>query len=250
MNVLGIDIGGTGIKGAIVDTSLGVLVSERLKIPTPSPATPKEVIKVTRELIKHFDWQGKPIGCGFPSIIKKNVSYSAVNIDDSWKGINLKQVFKEGTGNDILFMNDADAAGLAEIHFGAGKNANGTVLMLTLGTGIGSGLFRNGRLIPNSEFGSLRFRDNIAEYYASNIRRVRDGLSWEEWGSELSEVLQYFNQIISPNLMILGGGVSKYFKEFKPYLDVDTKIKKAKLLNHAGIIGVATRTLSKIPILD
>lgn len=237
--VLGIDIGGTGVKAAVVDVINGTLLSDKIKYPTPQPSYPEEVMKTINQLIDDFEWKGKMIGCGLPSIVKDHTVLSAANIDKSWKNTNLDELFLKEGGHTAKFINDADAAGLAEIKFGQGKDVKGTVLMLTLGTGIGSGLFRNQNLIPNTEFGHLEHKKSIWEHYASNSARERKDLSWSEWGAQLNEYLNHVDFLINPNLIILGGGVSKKFEKYKKHLKLDTPIVQATMLNNAGIIGAA-----------
>jgi len=245
-HVLGIDVGGTGVKAAVVNTNNGKLVTERKKYPTPKPAYPKEVIKVINQLIDDFEWNGKEIGCGFPSIIKNNIIYSAANIDDSWMHIDLIKLFQvETSAAKAAFINDADAAGLAEMKFGAGVGMNGTVLMLTLGTGIGSGLFLDQKLLPNTEFGHLEHKESIWEHYAGNAVRKKKDLSWEEWGAELNEYLNHVDLLINPDLIILGGGASKKFEKFKEYIKLDTDVVPAKMLNESGVIGAAMAVKTK-----
>lgn len=237
--VLGLDVGGTGIKGALVDLDKGSLHSDKIKYKTPDNSSPKEVIKVIKKLISDLEWEGKDFGCGFPSIIKNGVAFSAANIDKGWKNFDISKFFKKELGVKTSIINDADAAGMAEYNYGAGKGKSGTVLMLTLGTGIGSGLIVDGKLVPNSEFGHMKWRDGIAEDYASNRARKNGDLSWSEWGKELNKVLLHYELIVSPDLIILGGGVSKSFAEYAKYFTSKTPIIPAQLLNNAGIIGAA-----------
>lgn len=237
--MLGIDVGGTGIKGALVDIKKGEFVTDKVKYKTPDDSSPPAVIEVIKKLLKDLDWEGKPFGCGFPSIIKNNVCYSAANVDDRWIGVDMAKLFKKELGVKVTFGNDADAAALAEMRFGKGKGVMGKVLLVTLGTGIGSGLFMDQKLIPNSELGHLHYKKSIVEHYGSNRARETKDLSWEEWGKELNKVLKYMDLILNPDLFLLGGGVSKKFNNYKEYLTVNTKVIPAKLLNNAGIIGAA-----------
>ena len=237
--ILGIDVGGSGVKGAIVDTNNGNLVSEKLKYATPQPSTPKNVGVVLNQLISDFDWKGHKVGCGFPSIIKDNICHSAANIDNQWIGLDLSKYFHDTTGCNGRFVNDADAAGIAEMIYGAGKGRKGTVLMLTLGTGIGSGLFRNGHLVPNTEFGHLLYKESIFEHYASNSARKNQDLSWEEWGLALNTYLRHIEFILNPDIIILGGGVSKRYEFYSEYIDISCEIVPAQMENNAGIIGAA-----------
>ncbi|MFT4566124.1 MAG: polyphosphate glucokinase [Saprospiraceae bacterium] len=237
--ILGIDVGGTGIKAALVDTDTGVFIKPKIKYATPRPSTPKNVSTVINKLIDDFEVNNTFIGCGFPSIIKDNVCMSAANIDDAWIGVNLAEYLAENTNCKGVFLNDADAAGLAEMQFGAGKGRMGTVLMITLGTGIGSGLFVDNRLVPNAELGHLLYKKSVFEHYASNGARKKKDLSWKEWGKELNAYLDHLKLLLSPDLIILGGGVSKEFDQYKKYLKTDTEIVQAQLMNNAGIVGAA-----------
>jgi polyphosphate glucokinase len=240
--ILGLDIGGSGIKGALVDVSTGEAVSERQRIETPKPATPTAVAETVQKLIKKIGYKGTIVGCGFPAIIKNGVSKSASNIEESWIGENVEMLLSRKTSKEVFVLNDADAAGVAEINFGKLKDAKGVSLLLTLGTGIGSALFINGQLVPNTEFGHIYLKDHkkIVEKYASNLVRKRKDLSYKEWITRLNENLHHLNKILSPSLVVLGGGVSKKFDEFKDHFDdFEFDIKPAKLLNHAGIIGAA-----------
>ena len=238
-HILGIDVGGTGIKASIVDTELGVFVGEKIKHGTPQPSIPESVFDVIEQIVAETDWKGKPIGCGFPSIIKDNVIYSAANIDKSWIGVNLSQMFHERLGIEAHCINDADAAGIAEMRFGHGIGRMGTVLMITLGTGIGSGLFRDGILVPNIELGHLKHKKSIWEHYASNSARENRGWGMKKWGRSLNEYLNYLDFLFSIDLIILGGGVSKRYSEFEKHLDLRDKIIPAAMENDAGIIGAA-----------
>jgi len=237
--MLGIDVGGTGIKGALVDMNTGEFVSKKVKYKTPADSGPKSVLDVIKKMLKDLDWEDKPFGIGFPCIIKNDICCSAANIDDRWIGVHLGDLFKKELGVNASFGNDADSAALAEMRFGKGKGVMGKVLLITLGTGIGSGLFMDQKLIPNSELGHLHYKKSIVEHYASNRARESKELSWEDWGKELNKVLKYMDLILNPDLFLLGGGVSKKFDNYKEYLTVDTKIIPAKLLNNAGIIGAA-----------
>lgn len=237
---LGIDVGGTGIKGAMVDTTKGELVSDKIKYGTPQPSTPESVMTVINKLIDDFDCRGQKFGCGFPSIIKHNVCMSASNIDNGWIDKNLHEYFLKHTGSQVNFVNDADAAAVAEMTHGLGKDKMGTLILLTLGTGIGSGIYVDGKLFPNSEFGHLLYKKSVFEHYASNGARKKNDLSWKDWGKELNVFLNHVDFIINPDLIILGGGVSKYYEEkFKKYLDVKTPVVQASMGNNAGIIGAA-----------
>ncbi len=238
MIVLGIDIGGSGIKGAPVNVETGEMLSERYRIPTPQPAEPGPMTDVVADIAKFFNWEG-PIGCGFPAVVKSEVALTAANIDDSWIGVNIAELISQKTGCPVHVSNDVDAAGWAEIRFGAGRDQKGLVLILALGTGIGSSLFMDGYQIPNTEFGHIVMHGDIAEKYAANSIRKKEELSWEEWGSRLDEYLNYVVSLFHPDLIIIGGGVSKYYQEFFPYLDCSAKLVPAALRNEAGIVGAA-----------
>ena len=236
--VLGIDIGGTGIKGAPVDTRSGQLLADRHRIPTPHPATPDAVADVVAEIARFFDWRG-PTGATFPAIVKGGIAYSAANVDRSWIGTNAAQLFAEACGGDVTVINDADAAGIAELTFGAGRARPGVVIMVTLGTGIGSALFIDGTLVPNTELGHLELRGKEAETRASEIVRENKKLSWKKWGSRVDEYLRHLEMLFSPDLFIIGGGISKKATKFFGYLKTRAPIVPAQLLNEAGIVGAA-----------
>jgi len=239
MEILGIDIGGTGIKGALVDIETGELTTEKHRVPTPNPATPENVSNVIQELLNYFNWKGL-VGCGFPTPLQHGKCLSGGNLHKEWKGTQVDELFKAKTGNDFSIVNDADAAGLAEINFGAGKNIKVTVLMITLGTGIGSGLFLDGKLLPNTEFGHVLHKNgDIFEKYASDSARKRDNLSLKEWGKRLHKYFKHINLLLSPDLIIIGGGASKKFDKFEAKIDVDVPIVPAEAENEAGIIGAA-----------
>jgi polyphosphate glucokinase len=238
MQVMGIDIGGSGIKGAPVDVERGELTQERHKILTPQPSTPLAVAEVVTELVRFFAYSG-PIGCTFPAVVQHGVTLTAANVDPSWIGANAAQLFSEATGKPVCVLNDADAAGIAEMQFGAGKGRDGVVIMLTFGTGIGSAIFTNGVLLPNTEFGHVQLRGKDAEHRAAARIRDEKDLSWKAWGERVSEFLQYMEFLFSPDLFIIGGGVSRKFGKFKDYLQVRAEIAPAMLANDAGIVGAA-----------
>ncbi len=238
-HVLGIDIGGSGIKGAIVDTEAGVLTSERHRIVTPDPATPKAVAEVCAEIAKHHEWSG-PVGVGFPGVISNGVVKTAANLDDDWIDVDADSLLSEVVDCDVSLINDADAAGLAEVRFGAGANVSGTVILLTLGTGIGSAIFTNGQLVANTEFGHMDLDGKVAEERASSRIKEKHDLSFKKWGGELEDVLREIEKLFWPELFILGGGISKDFDEFREYIDkVRTPVVPAQSLNLAGIVGAA-----------
>lgn len=238
MEYLGIDIGGSGIKGAVVNVSSGELLTERLRLVTPQPATPEAVARVVAELVRKFGWQGA-IGCGFPAVIINGTAKSAANIDPSWIDCDVEALLSQSTGCRCAVLNDADAAGLAEMRFGSGRGRTGTVLTLTLGTGIGSALFFNGMLYPNSELGHLRLKNGIAERYASAKVREKEELSWKVWGKRLNKFFTQVERLFSPELIIVGGGVSRKHEKFFPYLKVQAELLPAQLRNRAGVVGAA-----------
>jgi polyphosphate glucokinase len=238
MTVLGIDIGGSGIKGALVDVEQGTLATERHRIPTPENALPDDVARVVAEIAQHFAWQG-PIGCTFPAVVKRGVAYSAANIDSSWIGTDVAALLQQQTGCPVTVTNDADAAGIAEMAFGAGKGHKGIVFVLTLGTGIGSAVFVRGHLLPNTELGHLEIRGKEAEHRASDQVRKQKEWDWDKWTEKLNEYLQHLEMLFSPDLFILSGGVSKKHEKYLHLLDTRASIVPAHLLNNAGIVGAA-----------
>jgi len=238
MQILGIDIGGTGIKGAPVDVKTGELLTERFRITTPESAKPKPVAKVVKEVVEHFAWRG-PVGCGFPAVVRQGVIYTAANIHKNWIGTNAEALFSEVTGCPVKVLNDADAAGVAEMTFGAGKDQFGVVLLVTIGTGLGTVLFVNGVLVPNLELGHIEIDGLDAELRASDAARKRETLSWKKWTRRFNKYLVSLEKLVWPDLIILGGGVVKKFGEFAPYLEVKAKVVQAQLLNDAGIVGAA-----------
>ena len=238
MDMLGIDVGGSGIKGAIVDTETGAFTSDRLRIDTPQPAKPAPVAEVVAAIAAQFKWRSA-IGCTFPAVVQHGVAKTAANVDNEWIGTDARHLFESRTGNPVVVLNDADAAGIAEMKFGAGQGQAGLVVILTLGTGVGSSLFIDGRLVPNTEFGHLVIRGKAAELRTSDRARQAKGYGWNRWASFLSEHLQYLEFLISPDLFIIGGGVSKKSSKFLPLVDCKTNIVPAQLRNRAGIVGAA-----------
>lgn len=236
--VFGIDIGGSAIKGTLVDVNEGQMIDERLRLLTPQPATPEAMVAVMKELVDRFNYKGL-VGAGYPGIVKNNQILTAANVDKSWIGVNLKGLLEDATGCEAFVCNDADAAGIAEMEFGAGKGEQGLVIMITLGTGIGTAVFYRGHLIPNSEFGHLYLKghDQVVEKYAAESARQRDNISWEAYGQRLNEYLVHLDRLFAPDLYIFGGGGSKNFKEFSPFLQPNARITSAQTLNKAGIIG-------------
>lgn len=248
VEVLGIDIGGSGIKGALVNVLTGEMTTERHRISTPNKSTPENVAKVVADLAGHFAWRG-PIGCTFPAVVRHGVVYTAANVDKSWIGTDAVTLFEQNTGSPVRVLNDADAAGLAEMIVGAGRDRQGVVIMLTFGTGIGSAIFVDGRLLPNTEFGHLPIRGKDAEHRASAKVRDDEDLSWSEWAERVNEFLELMEFFFSPDLFIIGGGVSKKQHKFLHLLKTRAEILPAKLLNEAGIIGaaMAARDLVELP---
>ena len=238
MNVLGIDIGGSGIKGALVDLESGEFASERIRLVTPDPSTPEAVAKVVNTLVKKMEYQG-PAGAGFPGVIQHGVCFTAANIDQQWINTNVEKLFTKKTGNPFTVINDADAAGLAEVRYGAARDVKGVVLVLTLGTGIGTAIINDGVLLPNLEFGHLKIREKDAEKRASAAVKVKKELSWKEWAAALDEYLRILEDLFWPDLIIIGGGISRNHAKYFGYLHTRTKIVPAQLYNQAGIIGAA-----------
>lgn len=238
---LGIDIGGTGIKGAPVDLKAGTLLADRYRLKTPHPARPKLVAEVVGRIVRHFDWSG-PIGVTFPGVVSNGVVHTAANVDKTWVGLSAAEVFGPqlpvGSHNPFV-INDADAAGLAEITHGAAVGQNGVVLMLTLGTGIGSALFTDGQLVPNTELGHLQMRGKDAERRASAKVKTDKNLSWGKWTKRLQEYLDMVEMLFSPDLVVFGGGVSKHPDRFLPLLHMRARMVPAQMANNAGIIGAA-----------
>lgn len=236
--ILGIDIGGTGIKGAPVDVENGSLLAPRFRLLTPSPSKPKPMAETVAEIARHFAWTG-PIGCGFPALVQAGVVRSAANIHKKWIGVDAQALFAEVTGSPVIVLNDADAAGLAEMTFGAGRGRNGVVMIITIGTGLGTALFLDGQLVPNTELGHIEIGGQDAELRASDAARQRDKLTWKRWAKRFNRYLNTLERLFSPDLFILGGGASKKHEKFIPLLSVRAEILPAQLLNEAGIIGAA-----------
>ena len=238
-NILGIDFGGSGIKGAPVDTKSGKLLKERYRIATPIHATPDKVADIVKSLVKYFRWEG-PLGIGFPAVVQKGIVKTAANIDKSWIGVNAMELFKQKTGFPAFVLNDADAAGMAEMRFGAGKGKKGLILLITVGTGIGTVIFSRGKLVPNTELGHITLKSGMeAEEFASDAVRKRDKLDWDTWADRFNLYLQEMEQLFWPELIIIGGGLSKKKERFIKHLHLNSEIVVAKARNEAGIIGAA-----------
>ena len=246
MHILGIDVGGTGIKAAIVNTDDGELASERIRIETPRPATPEAIGKTLQALVKKMQWSG-PIGMGFPAAIQHGIARTAANIDKSFIGLPIAEFFSEQTGCPVHVANDADVAGLAEMRFGAGREVRGVVLIITIGTGLGTALFADGHLMPNTELGHVILDNGVeAERYAAESVRVTKKLKWKEWGKRFDHYLTTMESLLWPDLIVLGGGVSKKLDKFSPMFTIRTPVVAASFLNQAGIVGAALFAESKI----
>jgi polyphosphate glucokinase len=235
----GIDFGGSGIKGAPVDLEKGEFTEERVRIDTPRPSTPEAVAEVFAELLAKFPDSSGPVGVTVPGVVVKGVVSSAANIDKHWIGEDADRLFTDRTGRDVHVVNDADAAGLAEVRYGAAKGRRGLVLVTTLGTGIGSALVYDGVLVPSSELGHLEIDGHDAETRAASSAREREDLSWEEWAERLTRYYSKLEDLFSPELFVVGGGISKKADKFLPLIDIETEIIPAQLRNAAGIVGAA-----------
>jgi polyphosphate glucokinase len=244
----GIDIGGSGMKAAPVDLADGTLTAERFKILTPQPSTPDKMADVVVQLVEHFGWQGD-VGVTFPGVVRHGVVHSAANVDKSWLNVDADALFTKAVGSDVEVhvVNDADAAGLAEVRYGAGKGVRGVVLVLTFGTGIGSGLFVDGRLVPNSELGHIEVDGHDAEHKAAASARERENMSWKEWAHHVERYLAVVVKLFSPELIIVGGGASRRADKWVPLIDVGTTIVPAALENEAGIVGAALVVTTNVP---
>jgi polyphosphate glucokinase len=239
VQILGVDIGGSGIKAAPVDLATGKLAAERVKLATPQPAEPDVVAAIVRDLVAGFGWKG-PVGIAFPGVISDGITRTAANLDPAWIGLAARALFGKATGLQVGLINDADAAGLAEMKFGAGAGRTGTVLMLTFGTGIGSALFIDGILVPNTEFGHLTIRGKDAETRASEHAKELHDLSWGQWAGRVEEYLGHMEALLSPGLFIVGGGISRKSDKFLPLLTgLTAPVVPAAMHNDAGIVGAA-----------
>lgn len=237
-HVLGIDIGGSGVKGAVVDIVSGELLTDRHRIDTPQPATPDAVADVVAAVVGHHAYEG-PVGCAFPAVVRAGVTETAANVDESWIGTDADALFTARLGTPVSMLNDADAAGIAEMRFGAGRGNDGVVLLLTFGTGIGSALFVGGRLVPNTELGHLELDGVAAETRAASQWRKNDELSWKQWAARVDRYLRHVELVLPPDLFVVGGGVSRQSEKFFPYLGTRTRVVAAELRNNAGIVGAA-----------
>ncbi len=234
----GVDIGGTGIKAAPVDLTTGELTAERVRVPTPHPATPTAVSSVVGEVVSQFGWTG-PIGVAFPAAVKNGIAMTAANVDPSWVGADIEASIGKVTGTKVSAVNDADAAGVAELAYGAGRGQQGVVIMTTFGTGIGTALFLHGQLVPNTELGHLELDGKDAEKEASELVRERKGLSWSKWAKRVDRYLKHLEALFWPDLIIIGGGASRKADKFLPLLTLRTPVVPATLQNDAGIVGAA-----------
>jgi len=229
----GVDIGGSGIKGAIVDLEKGDLATERVKFLTPNPSTPEAVAEVVARLVKEAEWTGE-LGATFPAVIKNGVAKSAANVDKSWIETDVDKVFTDITHCDVTVLNDADAAGIAEARFGAARGVGGVVILLTFGTGIGSALLLDGQLVPNTELGHLELDGHDAEKKASSAAKDNEGLSWKQWSKRVQRYLRHVEKLFTPDLFVLGGGVSKNAEKWVPLLDVRTPVKPAPISQNSS----------------
>jgi len=237
-HILGIDVGGSAVKGAIVDLTTGTLVSERYRLKTPKPAGPKEIARLVARIVRHFKWKG-PVGCGMPGPIKDGKVLALANLDKAWIGVRACEVYAAACGCPVTVVNDADAAGLAEMTFGAGRGRTGVVVLATLGTGIGTAVFVDGVLVPNTEFGQMELRGKPAEQFASaRVRKVKD-LSWKAWSKRVNEYLAALENVLWPDVIIIGGGVSRKASRFLPGVKTRATLMAATLGNEAGIVGAA-----------
>jgi len=247
MVVLGIDIGGSGMKGALVDSLTGEMITERYRIPTPPSRKPKEMAEVFKKIVEHFNHEG-PVGVGFPTIIRRGICKSKGNLHKKWINVNVRELFSNATGLPVTVINDADAAGYATMNYGIGKGREGLVVMITIGTGLGSGAFFNGELIPNFELGQIPYKKyKKIEMWAAASIKEKEGLSFKEWGKRFNVFLKYVELLISPDCIILGGGTSKQFDEYKDYITIETPVIPAELRNQAGIVGAAAAALHEAP---
>jgi polyphosphate glucokinase len=236
--VVGIDIGGSGTKGASVDLAAGRFAAPRVRLPTPSPATPDRVADVVVELLAQLDAPG-PVGLTLPAVVRGGIVETAANIDETWIGTNALELFGRATGRPVAVINDADAAGLAEVRFGAGRGRSGVAVVITLGTGIGSAVFVDGTLVPNTELGHLPLHHGDAEDWAADSIREQEDLSWAQWAHRLEQYFEVVERVLWPQVIIIGGGVSKKSHKFLPHIDIRTELVPAELHNDAGIVGAA-----------
>lgn len=237
--VMGVDVGGSGIKGVPVDVETGEFKGERYRLETPEQAKPNDVAETVANVVKHFDYEG-PVGVGFPAVIRGGTVYTAANIDAEWIGTAGENLLSKATDCPVYMLNDADAAGIAEMKFGVGReNPRGVIMMITIGTGLGTAIFVDGKLVPNTELGHIEIRGKDAEKRASDAARQKKDMSWEEWGGKFNEYLNNLERLFWPDMFVLGGGTSKLFHKYEQYLNLKARVVPAQLLNQAGIIGAA-----------
>lgn len=243
MEILGIDIGGSGMKGAIINSETGELVSERFRIPTPRSRKPKPMAEVFKAIVEHFNYEG-PIGCGFPTLVKNGVCKTTGNLDASWLNVDAEKLFSDACGMPVTTVNDADAAGYAVMNYGIGKGKGGLVIMITIGTGLGSGAFLDGTLIPNFELGQIPYKKyNKIEKWAAASVKERKNLSFKKWGKRFNVVLELVELLVCPAYIILGGGTAKDFEKFERWITIETPVIPAHLGNNAGLVGAAVAAL-------
>lgn len=245
MQVLGIDIGGSGIKGAVVDTTDGQFVTDKHRIQTPRDTSPHKIIPCIHQMVTHFNWSG-PIGVAIPEGVRKGIILSTVNLNDAWQDVNAGLILSELTDSEVFVINDADAAGVAEIRLGAGRNELGLIMILTIGTGIGTALFHNGILIPNTDLGKLEIRGLSAEDRASETSRLAEGLKRKVWATRLEMVLSYYEKLLHPDLFIISGGVVNKSEKMLPFVKIRTRLEAASFLNNAGIVGAAIYSVDQL----
>ena len=238
MEILGVDIGGSAIKAAPVDISTGILTAARVRTPTPAESTPAALMEILRQTIEGFSWTG-PIGCAFPGPVVDRIVRTAVNLHPTWVGLDGAEAMRSALGRDVAFVNDADAAGIAEVRLGAARGRSDTVVVLTFGTGIGSALFTGGTLVPNTELGEVRLGEETAETYASARTRAQLELSYDIWAGRVSTVLGLYEEILYPGLFVIGGGISSDWRRFSPHLACRTPVVPARFAENAGIVGAA-----------
>jgi polyphosphate glucokinase len=245
MEILGIDVGGSGIKGAPVNLETGEMTAERFRLATPEGGKPGDMANTMAEVAQHFNWKG-PIGVGFPAAVVDGIVMTAANIDSSWIGTNVERLIQDASACPAFVANDADVAGFAEMAFGAGKGQRGLVLVITLGTGVGTAIFVNGVLVPNTELGHIEIRGKDAELRVSDAARQRKDWSYREWAVRVNEYLGRMEDLFWPSLIIIGGGISKQSEKFFPYLRTRARLERAQLLNQAGIVGAAIYGKSRL----
>lgn len=245
MHVLGIDIGGSGIKGAVVDSTNGEFVTDKHRIQTPDDTSPHKIVACIHQMVTHFNWTG-PIGVAIPEAVRKGIILSTVNLNESWQDVNAGLILSELTDSEVFVINDADAAGVAELRFGVGKHQLGLIMILTIGTGIGTALFHNGILIPNTDLGKLEIRGLTAEERASETSRLAEGLKRKVWAKRLEMVLNYYEKLLHPDLFIISGGVSNKSEKMLPFVKIRTRLEAASFLNNAGIVGAAIHAADQL----